>query len=103
MTAWVVTCLMMGATAEVPAERQLSQHWEAVTRFGTAVWHARRLRLMTAARLLEESLRYEPSSGSVRRELARIYEELDLLPAAIRHLQAVLTEKPDDSDRGGTT
>jgi len=96
MTAWVVTCLMMGATAEVPAERQLSQHWEAVTRFGTAVWHARRLRLMTAARLLEESLRYEPSSGSVRRELARIYEELDLLPAAIRHLQAVLTEKPDD-------
>ena len=96
MTAWVVTWLMMGATAEVPAEQQLSQHWEAVTRFGTAVWHARRLRLMTAVRLLEESLRYEPSSGSVRRELARIYEELDLLPAAMRHLQAVLAEKPDD-------
>jgi tetratricopeptide (TPR) repeat protein len=87
---------MMGTMAEPLAEQRLPQHWEAVTRFGTAVWQARHWRLTTAARFLEESLRHEPHAAPVRRELARIYEQLEQVPAAIRHLQAVLADKPDD-------
>jgi tetratricopeptide (TPR) repeat protein len=69
---------------------------EAVSRYGAAVWHLRRLRWLTAAQQLEESLRLQPEAVTPRRELARVYEQLEQIPAALRQLQAIRTSQPQD-------
>lgn len=102
MTVWILSWLLLGgetareASVQPQDEARRQDHWEAVACFGTAIWQGQRLRLMTAARFLEESLRREPHAAVVRRELARIYEELEQVPAAIRQLQTVLKARPDD-------
>ncbi|MCX8140445.1 MAG: tetratricopeptide repeat protein [Gemmataceae bacterium] len=99
---WLLSWLLLGSEAagETPVQQRSDprreEHWEAVACFGTAVWQGRHGRLMTAARFLEESLRREPQAAAVRRELARIYEELEQLPAAIRQLQTVRKTRRDD-------
>jgi tetratricopeptide (TPR) repeat protein len=102
LKVWFLSGLLLGSVAaeESPMqpreEPRRQEHWEAVASFGTAVWQGRHGRLMTAARFLEESLRREPQAAVVRRELARIYEELEQLPAAIRQLHTVLRAWPHD-------
>lgn len=94
MTLWLLIWAAAGAT-KAPPERPTT-HLEAVSRYGTAVWHLRRSRLLTAARQLEENLRWEPLALTPRRDLARLYEQLERVPAAIRQLQAVLAVNPRD-------
>ncbi|MCS7271094.1 MAG: type I-E CRISPR-associated protein Cse1/CasA, partial [Gemmataceae bacterium] len=98
VVAWLLGWLLSGgweAAGSPSAARGLARQ-EAVARYGTAIWQARQARLLTAVAQLETSLDYQPAALAPRRELARLLEQLERQPAAVRHLQQVLAAQPDD-------
>ncbi|WP_439621133.1 tetratricopeptide repeat protein [Gemmata sp.] len=73
-------------------------HKDAVTKFGLAVWNARRERLLTSAAQLEAAARADPDATAPLRELVRTYTQLGREPEAIRVARQVLARDPRDVD-----
>lgn len=71
---------------------------EALSRYGAALWQARRERLLTAVRQLEAAARSDPNATPPRRELVRLYADLGREWDAIRTARQVLEHDPHDVD-----
>lgn len=71
---------------------------EALSRYGAALWQARRERLLTAVRQLETAARSDPEATPPRRELVRLYADLGREWDAIRTARRVLEHDPHDVD-----
>jgi tetratricopeptide (TPR) repeat protein len=98
MFAGVIAGVLLSAApaGEPPGRR------EALARYGAAVWQARKDRLLSAAKSLEQSARLDPDAAAPRRELVRVYALIGREPEAIRVARLVLEKSPHDVDTAHT-
>jgi tetratricopeptide (TPR) repeat protein len=75
---------------------------DALTRYGVAVWQARRDRLLSAAKSLEAAAKQDPDATAPLKELVRVYSQIGREPDAIRTARRVLDKDPHDVDTAHT-
>jgi tetratricopeptide (TPR) repeat protein len=92
----VGTLLLASAAPPEPAVAEGRK--DALARFGTAVWQARRDRLLSAARSFEAATNQDPDSTAPLKELVAVYAQLGREPDAIRVARTVLEKDPHDAD-----
>ena len=71
---------------------------DALTRYGVALWQAKRDRLLTAAKQFEAVARQDPDATAPLKELVRIYAQIGREPEAIRLARKILEKDPADAD-----
>jgi tetratricopeptide (TPR) repeat protein len=71
---------------------------DALARFGTGLWQARRERLLSAIRSLEAAAKADPDSTAALKELIPLHTRLGREPEAIRTARIVLERDPRDAD-----
>ena len=77
-------------------------HRDALTRYGAALWQARRDRLLTAAKGFEAAARQDPDATAPLKELVRVYSLIGREPDAIRMARTILEKDPADVDTAHT-
>ena len=96
MIAGLFVGVVLAAGAEPPAPLTLESHKDALARYGAAVWNLRRDRLLTAAKMLEATVKADPDATEPARELARLYAQLGRDLDAIRLAQKAVQKDPSD-------
>lgn len=92
----IAAVLLAAPGADAPTLSEAKR--DALTRYGVAVWQARRDRLLSAAKSLEAAARQDPDATAPLKELVRIYSQIGREPDAIRAARRVLDKNPCDVD-----
>ncbi len=101
-----VLLLAFGAPPAAPEEPQApsvsESRKDALARYGTGLWQARRDRLLTAIKSLEAAAKQDPDSTAPLKELIAVYAQIGREPDAIRMARTVLEREPHDPDTAHT-
>ena len=101
---WFIPLL---AAADIPVPTQVSapplsltdrSHRDALAHFGSGRIKARSDDNISAAKMLERSIRLDPVAIEPRKDLVKVYIELGRDSAAIRIAREVLAKDPNDVD-----
>jgi tetratricopeptide (TPR) repeat protein len=103
MSAGLIAAVLLGVGAppadpgpDAPGLSEAKR--DALTRYGVAVWQARRDRLLSAAKSLEAAAKQDPDATAPLKELVRVYAQIGREPDAIRAARQVLDKDPHDVD-----